>query len=119
MELVTGLIFLAAILAIWFKSTRKDPPGPNRVPLLGSFPFLNMKKGLVGWVLDRNVTQHKICTIDLFSTANIYVVNDFDLSKELFAMDEFSGRPVTKLQILHRWYQRKAQGIIFTGKEQW
>ena len=119
MELVTGLIFLAAILAIWFKSTRKDPPGPNRVPLLGSFPFLNMKKGLVGWVLDRNVTQHKICTIDLFSTVKIFVVHDFDLSKELFAMDEFSGRPVTKLQILHRWYQKKAQGIIFTEKEQW
>ena len=119
MELFIGLIFLAVLIAIWYKSTMKDPPGPHRVPLLGSFPFLNMKKGVVGWLLDRNVTQHRICTIDLLSIKKIYIVNDFDLSKELFAREEFSGREVTTLQTLHRWYQRKAQGIVFTEKEQW
>jgi methyl farnesoate epoxidase/farnesoate epoxidase len=119
MELITGLLFLAAILTLWYKSRKKSPPGPYRVPLLGSLPFLDLRKGVVGWVLDRNITQHKICSIGLFAMEEIFVVNDFDLSKELFARDEFSGRPVSKLTLLHRFYQRKAQGIIFTENTQW
>ena len=69
-------------------------------------------------MLDRSVLQHKISTIAVFSE-KIFVVNDFDLCKELFAREEFCGRPVNKVALLHRFYQRKAQGIIFTENQQW
>ena len=69
-------------------------------------------------MLDKSVVQHEISTIAVFSD-KIFVVNDFDLCKELFAKEEFCGRPVNKVALLHRFYQRKAQGIIFTENQQW
>ena len=120
MELLLSLLLLTFFLIMWYRTkSTDDPPGPPRVPLLGCLPFLTLKRGVVDWVLDKCVLQHKICTVEVFNTTKIFVVNDFDLCKEIFAKEEFSGRPVNKVALLHRFYQKKAQGIIFTENKKW
>ena len=49
----------------------------------------------------------------------VYLINDFDLAKDLLDKAEFSGRTPSKIQLLHRYFHRTPQGIIFTEEEQW
>ena len=43
----------------WYFKRRKLPPGPPAVPVLGSFPFLQLRRGLVDWATDPRVTKHR------------------------------------------------------------
>ena len=49
----------------------------------------------------------------------MFVINDYDLAKELFDKAEFSGRTPSEFQLVHRYFDRTPQGIIMTQDQQW
>ena len=84
-SLLLSAIFLISLLCLLLhlRSRKKVPPGPWRIPLLGSLPFITLKNGILDWVLDRDVTRHKISTVKIFG-ARITMINDYDLAKVCF-----------------------------------
>ena len=56
------------------------PPGPTRLPLVGSLPFINLKNGVLDWVLDPAVIANKLSMVQL-GPRKLNVINDFDLAK--------------------------------------
>lgn len=103
------------------KRWRKDsklPPGPKRIPILGSLPFLTRKKGFWDWALDHAVTQHEISRVDI-GPKSLFIINDLKLVKQLFDKPEFSGRNPTKILLEHRFFNGKSQGVIQTQNKQW
>ena len=80
--LLLAAIFLISLLCLLLhlKGRKTCPPGPRRVPVLGSLPFITLKNGILDWVLDRDVTRHNIATVHIFG-ARILIINDFDLAK--------------------------------------
>lgn len=71
--------FLLVSLLKWYLDQKKLPPGPLRIPLIGSIPFITTKKGVGDWTLDEDVTKHKLATVQIgFKT---FVINDFELAK--------------------------------------
>lgn len=83
---------------------RNIPPGPFALPLIGSIPFLKGKGGIVGWMVDESLYKYgkDFCTVWIGMIPFIWV-QDFELTKELFAKDEFSAR-------LDAWYARNIHG---------
>ena len=72
-------LFIISLLYLSLRSVKR-PPGPGWVPFLGSLPYLTLEKGILDWVLDRNVTHQKISTVYIFR-AKLFVINDFNLAK--------------------------------------
>ena len=93
-ELTLVVLFITLIMMFW-KRRKPLPPGPPSIPLLGSIPFISMDRGLLSWVRDKSVTAHKIATVGLGSK-NIFVINDYEVAKNLFSKEEFSGRGVSE-----------------------
>ena len=110
MELILILILIltVSIYSLRRRYGKKLLPGPPRVPILGSLPFLTTKKGTGDWVFDTVVTQHKIAQISL-GPRSMFVINDYDLAKELFDKAEFSGRTPSEFQLVHRYFDRTPQ----------
>ena len=113
-----ALLFVTFVYIFWKKTERKKPPGPTRLPLLGSVPFLTLKKGLSDWVLDQAVTKHKIATVGL-GPRTIYVINDYELAKELLNKEELTGRHLGEFALAHRGFNGKRQGILMTEGRRW
>jgi len=118
MELVLLFIFLLLLPIFVLLRGRKQPPGPPALPLLGSLPFLDISKGVSGWTLDPQITAHRIAVIT-FGTKVFHVVNDFQLCKDLFEREEFSGRPRDKFLLKHRFNHPVPLGIIHTEGLHW
>jgi cytochrome P450 len=71
---------------------------------------------VLDWVLDTRVTRHRLATVTLGNS--IVVINDYELSKELFDKEEFSGRPRPPMAP-HRFSNNEPEGIIHTQGQQW
>eukprot|EP00092_Neocalanus_flemingeri_P004804 GFUD01005172.1.p1 GENE.GFUD01005172.1~~GFUD01005172.1.p1 ORF type:complete len:484 (+),score=104.63 GFUD01005172.1:98-1549(+) len=112
------LLFLIFCFIFWKRKARTLPPGPRRIPLLGSLPFLSIQRGLFDWVLDEDVTRHKLTTVGL-GPSTFFVINDFELTKELFSKEEFSGRNVSEFRNAHQAFDGKRQGIVVTEGSHW
>ena len=91
MELLACALLLLLTLVFLVSRRRRRPPGPPSLPVLGSIPFLDVSKGILDWILDPRVTDHKLATVDIGGTP-FNVINDFDLAKDLFNREEFSGK---------------------------
>ena len=116
LEYILLSLLLCALVYWW--SNQRNVPGPRRVPLVGSLPFLTTKKGILDFVLDNTVTKHRIARVDL-GIKTFYVINDFSLAKSLFDKPEFCGRVPSRIQLMHRYINNTPQGIIFTQDNQW
>ena len=65
-------------------------------------------------LLDKSVTSHKITTVALGSK-KLFVINDFELAKDLFGRDEFTGRGSrSEFWSEHRGINGKIFGTICT-----
>ena len=107
MAFVQLVIFVAIVFFFYQKRMQKYrnlPPGPFALPLVGSIPFLKGKGGPVGWMVDESLYEYgkDFCTIWMGMIPFIWV-QDFDLTKELFAKEEFSDR-------MDEWYFRNIKG---------
>ena len=112
-----ALILVFISLAYFRRKTNPLPPGPTRLPILGSVPFLTTRRGLFDWALDISVTRHRLATVG-FGPKKLFVINDFDLAKELFNKEEFSGRSPQPFSLAHKFFHGKAQGIVNTEGKQ-
>ena len=72
-------VFILSIF-LWFLNVRKLPPGPMKLPFVGSIPFLSHKNGILDWVLDPAVTANKLSMIQL-GARKLNVINDYELAK--------------------------------------
>ncbi len=92
-EIVVAVLFVLLISWIYKKiqKPRNFPPGPPRLPLLGSVPFLS----------GANFLQN---TIDLkkkyggivgfyFGNSPVVIISDLAMAKEVFKKPEASGTP--------------------------
>lgn len=113
-----ALLLVCISLAYCRRKTNPLPPGPPRLPILGSVPFLTTSRGLFDWALDASVTRHKLATVG-FGPKNLFIINDFELTKELFNKEEFSGRSPQPFSVAHKFFNGKAQGIVNTEGKQW
>ena len=112
-------IFFVFISSVYFRRKNKIlPPGPPRLPIIGSVPFLTVKRGLFDWSLDDAVTRHKLATVG-FGPKKLFIINDFDLAKDLFNKEEFSGRSPQPFSLAHKFFNGKPQGIVNTEGKQW
>ena len=117
---IASLLLAVIVLAScrWYLARLKLPPGPPAVPLLGSLPFLQLRRGLIDWSTDPRVTRHRLTTVAL-GPKNFFVINDLKLAKELFDKDEFSGRPIDDWTKLFKTENVAMRGIIFTENSNW
>ena len=112
-------ILLLLLLITKRRRTACLPPGPRRIPLLGSLPFISQGRGLQSWVLDTSVISHKIATVAL-GPLELFVINDFELAKDLFGRDAFTGRGcMSKFWLKHRGVDGKMFGIVGTDGSHW
>ena len=66
---------------MWYRGQKNYPPGPRRVPLLGSIPFMTMKNGILDFLLDSSVTRNRISTIAVGPFFKLHIINDYELAK--------------------------------------
>ena len=127
---------------MWYRGEKNYPPGPRRVPLLGSIPFMTMKNGILDFLLDSSVTRNRISTIAVGPFFKLHIINDYELAKvnllmytfvscvrcslkttyifqDLFGREQFSGRPTSKFHEENRFYGKIPQGIINTEGQHW
>eukprot|EP00092_Neocalanus_flemingeri_P003772 GFUD01004058.1.p1 GENE.GFUD01004058.1~~GFUD01004058.1.p1 ORF type:complete len:486 (-),score=123.42 GFUD01004058.1:441-1898(-) len=116
--IILALGFFSFLFVFWRRKSKNLPPGPPRIPILGSVPFITMKRGLMDWVLDKSVTKHKLATVGI-GPKNYFVINDFELAKELFSKEEFSGRNIGEFILSQKGYDGKSYGIIATEGSHW
>ena len=86
-------LFLVLLGLIWFSHYQKLlklPPGPFSLPLIGTIQVLRNGVGAQAVLSPKYHKYGDFYTICL-GPMTLIVINDFQLSKELFAKDEFSG----------------------------
>lgn len=95
MALAIYLALFAFSLFWLFRKSRKPaqfPPGPPKLPVVGSLPYLAAGKSGVHVSMRLTEKYGKIWGAYVGSVPMVKIA-DFDLAKELLAMEEFSGRP--------------------------
>ena len=114
--ILVAILMMALLLHI---RKRNQFPGPPRLPLVGSVPWLTLKRGISDWMLCPIVTKHKVALVEI-GALNIHVINDFHIAKELFSMDIFSHKSPTAFARHHRWFNpNEPVGIFFNNGEKW
>ena len=123
--LAIGIGFVSVLFYLLYRRHKimreKLPPGPPSIPLIGSLPFVkNRKRGHADAILHKSLYKYDpdLYTMWLGSIPLI-VIQNFKLAKELFAGDEFSGRPTG----FHNQYVRgiggECMGIVMTMGRFW
>ncbi|KAF8792481.1 Cytochrome P450 18a1 like protein [Argiope bruennichi] len=95
MDAITALILgaLTLLISIWLlsnKNSKKHPPGPTGLPIVGYLPFLTKEPHKK--LTELSKIYGPVYRVLLGST-NVIILTDFDLMKEAFWKDEFMGRP--------------------------
>ena len=113
-SLLLGLLVLAVVR--WYFKRLRLPPGPPAVPVLGSLPFIQLRRGFIDWALDPRITRHRLATVSL-GPRNVFLINDLKLAKSLFDREDFSGRESTEWDQVLKVMNGKLRGIIHTEAE--
>ena len=73
---------------------------------------------MIDWALDKAVIEHKLATVKI-GPRYLFVINNYELAKDLFGREEFSGRHVNDFIKEHKAIGKKPRGIIITEGEHW
>ena len=131
-------LFLILLALLWFSHFQKLlklPPGPFSLPLIGTVRIFLDGAGAGAAVSPKYHKYQDFYTLCL-GTMTLVVINDFQLGKELFSKDEFSGNfsvilTFSKLHItilgrlnfyIHRYIRGqngRALGVITTEGQVW
>ena len=84
------MILLALIWLHHFQKLLKLPPGPFSLPLIGTVRLLLDGTG-TGAIVSPKYHKYQDFYTLCFGPMTLVVINDFQLSRELFSKDEFSG----------------------------
>ena len=93
------VVFVAVLIVIWiYKQTRKPakfPPGPPRLPILGSLPFLvgSKKRSSPLSGIDDNIKKYGPVFGFYFGQAPAVVLADFESVRETFKLESLASRP--------------------------
>jgi hypothetical protein len=96
--MILWLILILIGLAFWLHHEKKKryPPGPLSVPIFGSFPVLAQGQRASA-IFSADFYQYgDMATLYMGPSMVFIIINNFQLAKELFAKDEFSGIPKIK-----------------------
>ena len=119
--LTFGLLMIGFV-SIYFlfkkRNRRNLPPGPTRLPIVGSLPFLTLRRGIMDWTMDQSVIENRLSTVGI-GPKIYFVLNDFELAKDLLARDEFSGRVFNDFYRTHKYIDGIPHGIIGTEGSHW
>ena len=94
-SIVTAILFLLFTLLFYKYSTvpRDFPPGPGRLPIVGSYLKLPLKSGVLVAASDWFVKHYgKLVGVYLGNWPAV-VVYDYEMCKEIFNQDHSVGRP--------------------------
>ena len=106
------------IFNLYLQDLKKFPPGPC-VPILGSLPFFwKQPAGFNVLFLDPQVTKHKITSLKMGHN-RLFIINDFDVAKDLFNKTEFSGRSASEIARNHRYRNKTEQGVLNNQGDKW
>ena len=118
--MILAAFLLLVLLLLLLTRRRSQFPGPPRLPLMGSLPWLTKTHGFGDWVLDPLVTRHKIAVVQIGPMALKHVINDFHTAKALMGMDVFSARAAPKAVTWHKSLTPgRPEGIVSTSGAQW
>ena len=110
------ILFFSLITILHYVQKSKLPDGPFSLPLIGTVGVVGI--GLAGPVAEKWQHYAKMYTVFLFSKVMI-VINDYKLTKELFAKEEFSGRQNAFMFHWIKGYNGNKRGIITTEGQEW
>eukprot|EP00093_Oithona_nana_P013662 13662.XXX_526995_528524_1 [CDS] Oithona nana genome sequencing. len=114
-ELLILLISLITFRHYYLKS--QLPAGPFSLPLLGTVGVIK-NRGSGGVVAEAWQKFDKMYTLFLGSGI-LVVINDYKLTKELFAKEEFSGRSNNYLFTHIKGFHGHKRGVITTDGQVW
>ncbi|GIY18584.1 cytochrome P450 18a1 [Caerostris darwini] len=90
-SIIIGL--LVVLVSLWLalsKGSKKQPPGPTGLPIVGYLPF--MTKTPFKKLTELSETYGPVYSVR-FGSMKILVITDYELMKEAYAKDAFMGRP--------------------------
>lgn len=111
------LLFIIYLVKRWL-SRRHLPPGPPSVPILGSIPFVTKMTFELMTRKEMMDKYGKLVTF-AFPEKEMIIINDFQLAKELFNKDVFSGRRMTPFMLDVRGDNGRPGGIINNVGHAW
>ena len=87
------LLFIALLWILHIQKLRRFPQGPFSLPLLGTLDLYTSKKSIIEVFFQKKYWHRyqDFCTYFLGPSRVVISINDFQLAKELFNRDEFSG----------------------------
>ena len=102
------------------KICKSLPPGPPSLPWIGSIPFLDRKRGMADAVVNESHYHYDpyLCTVWI-GVRSIILIQDFSLAKELFSLDEISGRVAGYHDMFIRGIDGECLGIVTTMDKFW
>ena len=115
-ELLILLISLITFRHYYLKS--QLPAGPFSLPLLGTVGVIK-NRGSGGVVAEAWQKFDKMYTLFIGWSGILVVINDYKLTKELFAKEEFSGRADNYLFKHIKGFNGHKRGIITTDGHVW
>ena len=119
MFLELAILLISLVSFLHYKKKWSLPPGPFSLPLIGCPEFL--WKGSKGPVIFGS-EYHKYgdwYTVTMFTGRTIVILNDYQLNKELFSRDEFSGRMKTWFNANVRGAHGQTKGILTNDGQDW
>ncbi|TRY78879.1 hypothetical protein TCAL_12652 [Tigriopus californicus] len=101
----TALLVTALILSVvrYYRTIWSLCPGPPSIPILGAIYLIFNSEGPKA-LIDKSLLKYGDIARIEFGMLRLYVVNGFEMAKELFNKDCTSHRPTT-------WYQREIKGF--------